>query len=295
MELPLTGKQAGSTSTSSHSRTRGSTARPRAKKQFGQHFLSDSNILESIAEASGVSKNDIVIEVGPGLGALTEVLARRAGRVIAVEIDADLLPLLRARFQSTSNVALVEVDMLEVTPAQVLERGGGNAPYRVVANLPYNIAAALLRLFLEGTPPPASLTVMVQLEVAESLVSAPGKMTLLGVATQVYAEGRIVKRVAPGSFNPPPAVHSAVVHLDVLAKPRVDVPIGKFFRVVRAGFGNPRKQLRNSLSYGLRIKQETVDQIMADAGVDAMLRPQVLSIAQWQSITSSWLHHLASL
>jgi 16S rRNA (adenine1518-N6/adenine1519-N6)-dimethyltransferase len=262
---------------------------PRTKKRFGQHFLSDANILRRIADAAEIEVGDTVVEVGPGLGSLTAVLADRAARVVAVEVDRDLVGPLEERFQGVSNVAIVEGDVLGRTPADLLRAGAGAAPYVVVANLPYNIAAPALRHFLEGDVRPRRLVVMVQLEVAEAIVARPGGMSLMSVATQVYGDTRMVMRVAPGAFSPPPNVQSAVVRIDVLPLPRADVPLDAFFRVVRAGFGNPRKQLRNSLSLGLHVKQDVVDAVMHLAGVDETLRPQVLSIDDWASITRAWI------
>ncbi|HET6614766.1 MAG TPA: 16S rRNA (adenine(1518)-N(6)/adenine(1519)-N(6))-dimethyltransferase RsmA [Dehalococcoidia bacterium] len=271
------------TSTSSNKR------RPRAKKRFGQHFLSDTNILSRIVDAADLREHEHVLEIGPGLGALTAILAERAERVVAVEVDRDLVPLLRKRFAATPNITIVEADALERTPGELLEAGGGHAPYVVVANLPYNIAAPVLRRFLEGDVRPRALVVMVQLEVGEAIVARPGKMSLLSVATQVYGETSMVMKVAPGAFSPPPKVQSAVVRIDVAERPRVDAPIDTFFKVVRAGFGNPRKQLRNSLSFGLYAKQTIIDEVMHDAGVDATLRPQVLSLDDWAAITRAWI------
>ena len=287
----------------------------RAKKRFGQHFLSDINILTRIVDAAEIAPGETVLEVGPGLGALTAVLAERARRVVAVEVDRDLISGLRERFAGASNVTIVEGDVLERSPGELLfvaetqmtqseeeggfiakptargaqsEEGTGSDSYVVVANLPYNIAAPVLRRFLEADVPPRRLVVMVQLEVAEAIVAKPGRMSLLSVATQVYGDARMVMKVAPGAFSPPPKVESAVVRIDVAAAPKVDVPIEAFFRIVRAGFGNPRKQLRNSLSFGLHVKQEIIDGVMTSAGVDATRRPQVLSLDDWASITRAW-------
>ena len=271
------------TSTSSNKRRHG------PKKRFGQHFLSDQNILTRIVDAADLQGDETAVEVGPGLGSLTSMLAQRASRVIAVEVDRDLTPVLRERFAETRNVAIIEADVLEHDPGELLESGGGGAPYVVVANLPYNIAAAVLRRFLEADQPPRRMVVMVQLEVGDAIVARPGKMSLLSVATQAYGETRMIMKVAPGAFNPPPNVQSAVVRIDVADTPRVDVPIETFFKVVRAGFGNPRKQLRNSLSYGLYAKQTLIDDVMREAGVDATLRPQVLSLEQWAAITRAWI------
>ena len=314
----------------------------RAKKRFGQHFLSDINILTRIVDAAEIAPGEAVLEVGPGLGALTSVLAERARRVVAVEVDRDLIAGLRERFADASNVTIVEGDVLERSPGELLGfttentegtedlvwvgggegvgdggelevdraphpqpllhgessisttwRGGHDGSYVVVANLPYNIAAPALRRFLEGDVRPRRLVVMVQLEVAEAIVAKPGRMSLLSVATQVYGDARMVMKVAPGAFSPPPKVESAVVRIDVAAQPKVDVPLDAFFRIARAGFGNPRKQLRNSLSFGLHVKQEVVDQMMARAGIDATLRPQVLSLDDWASITRAWVRFAA--
>lgn len=262
---------------------------PRAKKRFGQHFLSDTSILRRIVAAAELAPGASVVEVGPGHGELTAMLLEREARVVAVELDRDLVPMLAERFAGDARITIVQGDVLDTTPDALLRAGGVTPPYFMVANLPYNVAAPTLRMFLEAETPPRRLVVMVQLEVAESIASAPPRMTLLGTATQVYGDARIVMRVARGAFNPPPNVDSAVVRIDVAATPRVQSPLDAFFRVVRAGFGNPRKQLRNSLSFGLGMKQEAIDSMMADAGVDATLRPQVLSIPQWDAITAAWL------
>jgi 16S rRNA (adenine1518-N6/adenine1519-N6)-dimethyltransferase len=284
MESPLTGGRSGLTSRSS----RNAPLRARPKKRFGQHFLSDVNILRRIVDAAEIAPADAAIEVGPGLGALTAVLAERAKRVVAVEIDRDLVAALRDGFRRTLNVAIVEADVLDHAPGELLSLGEASAPYVVVANLPYNIAAAVLRHFLEGDVRPRRIVAMVQLEVAEAIVARPARMSLVSVATQVYGETSMVMRVAPGAFKPPPAVQSAVVRIDVAPKPRVDAPLDVFFRIVRAGFGNPRKQLRNSLSFGLHVKQSVIDEVLSAAGIDVTLRPQMLSLDDWAAISRAW-------
>lgn len=251
------------------------------------------HLLNRIVDAAELTAEDAVVEVGPGLGALTDVLAHRAASIIAVEVDRDLIAPLRTRFGTSHNVTIIEADVLETNPSALLLRAGAQAPYVVVANLPYNIAAPVIRSFLEAELKPRRLVVMVQMEVAEAIVARPGSMGLLSVATQLYADARIVMKIAPGAFTPPPKVRSAVVRIDPLSRPRVDVPVDAFFRVVRAGFGNPRKQLRNSLSFGLHVKQEVIDAVTADAGADATVRPQTLSIAEWESITRAWLMRTA--
>jgi 16S rRNA (adenine1518-N6/adenine1519-N6)-dimethyltransferase len=185
-------------------------------------------------------------------------------------------------------VAIVEADVLAHAPDELLQRAGARPPYVVVANLPYNIASAVLRHFLEAQTPPTRMVVMVQREVADAIVAQPGAMSLLSVAMQVYADVRLVMRVAPGAFNPPPRVQSAVVRIDVLPRPRVNVPMDDFFTVVRAGFSTPRKQLRNSLALGLRVQPDTVARVLGAAGVDPTARPQMLSIEDWAAITRAW-------
>ncbi len=237
---------------------------------------------------------DTVLEIGPGRGALTAVVAARARRVVAVEIDRDLIDALREQFAAQDNVEIVEADVLEMSPGEMLAAGAapsraGAESYVVVANLPYNIAAPTLRRFLEADLPPRRLVVMVQLEVGEAIVAQPGRMSLMSVATQVYADTSMVMRVAPGAFSPPPKVQSAVVRIDVTPHPKVDVPLDVFFRVVRAGFGNPRKQLRNSLSFGLHVKQEIIDAVMIAADIDVTRRAQMLSLDEWAAITRAWI------
>jgi len=261
----------------------------RPKKRYGQHFLSDPSLLGRIVDQAGIGAGDSVLEVGPGLGSLTDEIAARGANVLAVEIDPEMVAVLRERFTARANVRIVETDAAMRDPGDLLRECGLARPYTLIGNLPYNVAALILRNALESTAPPRRIVAMVQLEVAEAIVAAPPRMTLIGVATQVYGEPRLVMRVPPGAFHPPPKVHSAVVRIDVAERPRVDVPLQPFFRIVRAGFGNPRKMLRNSLSFGLHVRQERIDAALAVAGVDPSLRAQALSLEQWASITRAWL------
>ena len=261
-----------------------------AKKRFGQHFLSDLNILNRIVDAAELHPGERSLEVGPGLGALTAVLAERAAGVVAVEVDRDLTASLRERFATAPNVTIVEATCSIARRPRCLRAAPARPPYVVVANLPYNIAAPVLRRFLEGDVPPRRLVVMVQQEVAEAIVAPPAQDDVCWASRRrCTARRSMVMRVAPGAFNPPPKVQSAVVRIDVAPQPRVDVPLDAFFRVVRAGFGNPRKQLRNSLSFGLHVKQEVVDAVMRAPGIDVTLRPQVLSLDDWGAITRAWI------
>ena len=196
---------------------RGSGITPR--KALGQHFLTDRNVVAKIVAACELAPDDVVVEVGPGLGVLTERLAEAAGRVIAVEVDAKLVESLRERFAGTPNVTLVESDVLAVTPASLLTQAGlaDEGDYGVVGNLPYNIGAAVLRHFLEAEHPPRWLVVMLQREVAASITARPGKLGLLALSVQVYAQPRRLFNVPPAAFYPPPKVVSSVIRLELRA------------------------------------------------------------------------------
>lgn len=259
------------------------------RKSLGQHFLTDERILERIAAAAELSRDDTVIEIGAGTGALTAELAERAGRVIAIELDERLCAHLSQRFRGT-NVSVVQGDALEFDLASALEATDGNSRYILVGNLPYYIAQPLLRRFLEVKPPPQRMIVMLQAEVAKSVAAQPGGMSLLSIAVQLYGEPRILFHVPPSAFHPPPKVRSAVVRIDVPGTMRASVADSEaFFQVVRAGFSSRRKQLRNSLANGLRIEPASAAALLADAGIDPTLRPQMLPLAAWAELTDAWI------
>lgn len=251
----------------------------RAKKGLGQHFLVDEAILETILEAAELSAQDTVVEVGPGLGVLTTELAIRAGKVIAVELDGKLASILKHRLASLGNVEVVNADILKVSLAQLLE---GNSSYKVVANLPYYITSPLLHYFVEGSPKPALMVVMVQKEVGDAIVASSGKMSLLAVSLQVYSKPKVVSYVPAQSFYPPPKVDSVIVRFDLLPQPAVQVAdMGGFFGVVKCGFSLPRKQLRNSLAHGLGLKPAEVVPFLYKAGIDTQRRAETLSLEEW--------------
>ena len=242
--------------------------------------------------AADISSEETIVEIGAGLGVLTRELAARAHAVVAVEVDEKLCLHLRQSLQSYPNVTVVCADVLSLSPASLLEeaglpagQAGARGPYAVVANLPYYIAAPVLRHFLEGDLPPTRLVVMLQAEVAESIAAGPGKMGLLGVAVQFYGQPHLLFGVPPRAFHPPPKVRSAVLRIDVGDGPRVEVPdTPAFFEVVRAGFNAPRKQLRNSLAQGLGIPAAGAEALLSAAGIDPRRRPQELSIEEWAAL-----------
>jgi 16S rRNA (adenine1518-N6/adenine1519-N6)-dimethyltransferase len=265
------------------------TAGLRTRKSLGQHFLVDRRVLQHILAAVSPSPADTVIEVGAGSGTLTHGLAASRAKVIAVEIDAALHRRLGERLASYPNVVAICGDILSLSPEELLRQADTSAPYLVVGNLPYNIAAAVLRHFLEATVPPARMVVMVQAEVAQSIAAAPGRMSLLSVGVQLYARPRILFYVSPGAFQPPPKVRSAVISLEVRRQPALVVDDREaFFRLVRAGFAAPRKQLRNALALGLGVEATSAANLLVTAGLDSRRRAQTLSLDEWGGLYRAW-------
>lgn len=256
------------------------------KKQLGQSFLEDESALEKVVAAADLQPTDTVLEIGPGLGSLTRHLARAAQRVIAVEIDAGLLPPLEEVLRPYDNVEVILADILRLDLAKV----DGLAPgYIVVANIPYYITSAIVRHLVEAPVRPARIVLTVQREVAERMVAQPDDMNMLAVSVQFYTAARIGAKLAAGAFYPRPDVDSAVIRLDVRPTPAVDVPeVEGFFRVVKAGFSQKRKQLRNSLAGGLQLEHAQADALLAAAGIDPQRRAETLTLPEWAAIATAW-------
>jgi len=257
----------------------------RAKKGLGQHFLVDGRVLKRVVAAADLTPKDTVIEVGPGLGVLTQELAQRAGRVIAIEADSEMVSALGEIVARSPNLTVIHGDIMHIDPVSLLASPGAgevSVSYKVVANIPYYITSAVLRRFLEATCQPTLMVVMVQKEVGKAIVAQQGDMSLLAVSIQFYGRPSIVARVPARSFYPPPKVDSVILRVDVYEKPPVSVPsIRAFFDTVRAGFSAPRKQLRNSLAQGLVVgTQETAD-LLQRAEIDPRRRAETLSIEEW--------------
>ena len=250
----------------------------RPNKSFGQNFLIDRSVLNKIIDASAIEKDEEILEVGAGTGVLTRELAKHAGRVVAVEIERDMLALLEETTSSYINVELMAHDLLRLNPGEVFAQ----RPYKLVANLPYYITAPTFRHFLESENPPRLLVVMVQLEVAQRIVAAPGDLSLLAVSIQFYGQPRIVARVPANAFYPTPKVDSAILRVDI--RPQTSLTQQErdgFFRIVQAGFSERRKQLHNSLTHGLHYKNELVRSWLATADIDASRRAETVSIEEW--------------
>lgn len=265
----------------------------RPDKALGQNFLVDQTILRRIAEAAQLTSEDVVLEIGAGTGALTELLAQDAGHVVALELDQQLIPILEEDLSGFDNVSIVQGDILGLDPADLIQkvRQQHESPplrYKVVANLPYYITSAVLRHLLEADPRPELMVITVQREVAERIVAAPGDMSILAVSVQFYGDPELLFRIKPGSFYPSPDVESAVLRVDVHSRPPLpEQENDAFFTVVRAGFSQRRKQLHNSLSAGLgeRISKHEAAARLEEAGIDPRRRAQSLSVDEWIAVT----------
>jgi len=263
----------------------------RPSKGLGQNFLVDQAVLHKIVAAAELAPEDVVLEIGAGLGTLTRELARSAAHVVAVELDRRLMPVLQSVLSDLDNVTLVQGDILDLDPASLIRTASAHPPissphYKVVANLPYYITSAVLRHLLDASLKPRRMVLTVQREVAERIVAEPGQMSLLAVSVQFYGRPRRLFRIKPGSFFPSPSVESAVLQVDLhnTAAAQVEDPTG-FFRVVRAGFSQRRKQLRNSLAAGLGRPPDEVAARLTEAGVDPRRRAQTLSLEEWARVT----------
>jgi len=263
----------------------------RPSKGLGQNFLIDRTVLEKIVAAAELAPDDVVLEVGAGLGMLTKRLARNAGGVVAVELDKRLMPVLRSVLIDFDNITLIQGDILALDPAALINAASiqhpvSNIQYKVVANLPYYITSAVLRHLLEASLKPQRMVITVQREVAKRIVAKPGQMSLLAVSVQFYGRPRLLFHIKPGSFYPSPGVQSAVVRIDLHATPPVPVEdTVAFFRVVRAGFAQRRKQLRNGLAAGLRLPPDEVAVQLKKVDVDSRRRAQTLSLEEWARVT----------
>jgi len=255
------------------------------EKRLGQHFLVDKNALKLLLAAAELGPEDVVIEVGPGLGILTKELAKRAAQVIAVEIDARLVSTLRRKLSFFGNIEIIHGDILKIPPQQLLRSVPVSSwRYKVVANLPYYITSPALRHFLEAQVKPSLMVTMVQKEVGEAIATT-GKMSLLSLRVQFYSKPAIVAYVPAKSFYPTPEVDSLILRLDVYPKPIIEVSdVAGFFDIISCGFSSPRKQLRNSLAQALGIPPSQVALLLEKVGIEARRRAETLSLGEWEKL-----------
>ena len=247
-------------------------------KGLGQNFLQDNFALQKIVAAAEIEPADSVLEVGPGLGSLTRYLALLARSVTTVELDRKLFPMLESVLAPYKNVRLVQGDILKLKPAELM----GEQGYIVVANIPYYITSAVIRHLLESDQQPRRVVLTVQKEVAERICSQPGEMNLLALSVQVYGDPTIGTIIPAGAFYPPPKVDSAVLKIEIHKQPFLPVnQLESFFTLIKAGFSQKRKTLRNSLSAGLRIAPVVSEKMLSGARIDPNRRAETLSLEEW--------------
>lgn len=261
------------------------------QKKFGQNFLIDTHVLDKIIRAAGVTKEDMVLEIGPGIGTMTQCLAEAADRVVAVEIDSNLIPILKDTLKDYDNITVINEDILKVDIKKLAEEYNGGRPIKVVANLPYYITTPIIMGLFESEVPIDNITVMVQKEVADRMQTGPGSKDYgaLSLAVQYYAEPYIVANVPPNCFIPRPNVGSAVIRLTRHQKPPVEVKdSGLMFRLIRASFNQRRKTLQNGLnnSSELHYSKEQIARAIESLGVPATVRGEALTLEQFARLAN---------
>jgi len=262
----------------------------RPNNLLGQNFLLDEEVLEQIADAAELSGRDQVLEIGPGIGNLTELLAARAGLVLAIEKDQRYFPILRDRLgdklmahtrtpKSSANVQLVFGDATIFNFQEILKPG-----YKVVANIPYYITGKIIEMLLAAKKRPARIIILVQKEVAERIVAGAGELSILALSVQLYCDAKMLGIVPKEMFYPKPEVDSAILALDVLSKPRLAVDEKKFFRIIKAAFAGKRKQIHNTLRDNLKIPESKLAEFFKKGIFDPKDRPQQLTLEQWYEL-----------
>lgn len=265
----------------------------RLTKSLGQNFLTDKNTIDKIIEDSNIGENDLVIEIGPGIGVITKEAAAKAGSVIAVEIDKNLIPILKETLAEETNVRIINSDILKTDLTSVIEEERKNFPQmeniRIIGNLPYYITTPIIMKLLEDGVPADSITVMMQKEVADRIKAAPGSKErgALSVAVQYYCHVIKVTDVPKEVFVPAPKVDSTVLRLDIRKEKPVELKDDKlFFKAVKSGFAQRRKTLLNSLSSGTGLGKDRIRQILDEAGIDPGRRAETLDIEEFAKIAN---------
>lgn len=260
------------------------------QKKYGQNFLIDENILDKIIESSGVTKDDFVLEIGPGIGTMTQYLAENAREVVAVEIDKKLIPILEDTLREYNNVTIINQDILKVDIKQLAEEKNGGRPIKVIANLPYYITTPIVMGLFESQVPIDNITVMVQKEVADRMQVGPGTKDYgaLSLAVQFYAKPQIVANVPPTCFMPKPNVGSAVIRLTRWKESPIKVKDENFmFRIIRASFNQRRKTLQNGLNNAqdLEVNKEKVVEALEKLGLKPTVRGEALTLEQFAALS----------
>ena len=265
------------------------------QKKFGQNFLIDTHVLEKIIRAADITKDDCVLEIGPGIGTMTQYLCENAGKVIAVEIDKNLIPILTEdTLAAYDNVTVINSDVLKLDLKKLAEEENGGRPIKVVANLPYYITTPIIMGLFEAGVPLASITVMVQKEVADRMQAGPGSKDYgaLSLAVQYYAEPYIAANVPPNCFMPRPNVGSAVIRLTLHEKPPIEVTDEKLlFKLIRASFAQRRKTLVNGLTNSpeLSFSKEEVTKALEECGYSPTIRGEALTLAEFAKLANAFV------
>ena len=255
------------------------------KKSIGQNFLLDDSALQLIITAAQISSSEVVLEIGAGLGSLTRYLALQSRSVIAVELDRNLIPPLTQVVRQYPNVRVVQGDILALDPVTLVDQ----QKYAVVANIPYYITSALMRHLLEAHIPPSRMILTIQREVAKRICATPGDMSLLALSVQVYGQPEIIAQIPAGAFYPPPKVDSSILRVDLYSTPLIPIQeLDIFFKLIKAGFSQKRKTLRNALSAGLHLTPSEVETLLKVSDIDPMRRAETLDIAEWRKLTSNY-------
>jgi len=257
--------------------------------KLGQNFLKNNEIVKKIVESANLKADDLVLEIGPGKGVLTEELAKYAGKVVAVEIDENLVKLLFNKFSNNKNVEIICGDILKTNLPELLGHlmSKSKKSYKVVANLPYYITSPIIRLFLESKVPPSEMILMVQKEVAERITANPGQMSILAVSVQYYADAEILFEVGKENFDPIPEVDSCVIKITKYKSQSTNkIQSTNFFKIVRAGFSAKRKTLVNNLANSLHLDKNIVEEKLKSLKIKSAARAQELSIEKWKEITN---------
>jgi 16S rRNA (adenine1518-N6/adenine1519-N6)-dimethyltransferase len=258
------------------------------KKSLGQNFLTNYDVIDHIVDVADI-EDRVVLEIGPGEGVLTEALTRIAKKVVAVELDDRLVPVLEKKFSSFDNIDIIHGDILHMNVMELVEKYAKDESYKVVANIPYYITAPIIRLFLELPAQPQEIILMVQKEVAQRLVAKPGGMSLLAVSAQYYADVEYLFSVPKEDFDPVPNVDSAIIKLKVKKQELKVEEDRDFFRIVKIGFSAKRKTLVNNLANGLQKEKGEIEDILLRQGFKGNVRAQELSVDNWKNLTQDIL------
>ena len=257
-------------------------------KSLGQNFLIDEKVLQRIVEVSDLKKEDVVFEIGPGFGTLTEELSEKCGKVIAIEKDKKLAELLKSRIK---NIEIINDDILKIKLKEFIKKYSFNEKYKLVSNIPYYITSPIIKMFLESDIQPESITLLMQKEVAERICAKPGKLSVLALSVQVYGKPEIAGYVDKSSFYPEPKVDSAIlkiknIHRNVILNENMInyVSTKDLFKIIKIGFSSKRKKLVNNLSAGLHIEKIQSETILLKTGIDLNARAQELSLEEWRKL-----------